>query len=629
MVFIKNIVCFLLIYISPCLADTIYVDCNAPGPIHDGSSWENAFLTIQEGINDANNGDTVIVAEGTYTGDGNRDIDFLGKGITVRSVEPSDPVTVASTIIDCNGSEAEPHRGFCFRSNEGQNSVLDGLTITKGFAPASENFLEDLRGGAIMCNSSSPKILNCIVLNNKSESGGGIYCYHGCPIISNCMIKKNTASDSGGGILFIGGEPTVLRCLIENNSAQECGGIGSHRSNVSIKECLVINNSCQGLGGGICLNSPKYNPSWPKIESCVIRNNKARSGGGISIGNYTTSTIKNCMIVDNEAIRWSGGGLMIANWYPGSDVTIINCTICKNTALSECGGGICSMYGAKIISNCIFWGNKALDGNEIYLGCGSTNKTIVRFTNLSTDPCDVKVCPSTILTYGQGMKNLYPCFVNFNEHDPNLRDYHLLPASPCIDAGDPNFIAEPNETDLDGNPRVQGGCIDMGAYEHFYVESDLRFTPTNLNPKSKGKWIKAHFVLPQGYTIDDVDVNKPAEIWQFGIRSDSIDAFINNENLVEIVASFERSEICNYISGEQTLSLMCVVFGTNGEYFYGIDDVVIKNKHFEQLAKFVLYWLNTDCKMPDWCYGLDFNLDGKVDFQDFAQLDDCCIEILE
>ena len=99
-----------------CRADIITVDDDGPAD----------YTTIQAAIDASNNGDIVVVCPGTYTGGGNRDIDFAGKAITVRSTDPQDQAVVAATIIDFKYQG----RGFYFVTSEGANSVLDGLTIT-------------------------------------------------------------------------------------------------------------------------------------------------------------------------------------------------------------------------------------------------------------------------------------------------------------------------------------------------------------------------------------------------------------------------------------------------------------------------------------------------------------------
>ena len=128
---------------------TIYVDNYGTGD----------FNNIQAAINDAIYGDTVIVADGVYTGPGNRDIDFNGKAITVRSENGP-----GNCIIDCNGTEAEPHRGFYFHNGEDSNSVLDGLTIINGYGPKNGDLFS--HGGAIYCIGSSPTISNCTFTGN-------------------------------------------------------------------------------------------------------------------------------------------------------------------------------------------------------------------------------------------------------------------------------------------------------------------------------------------------------------------------------------------------------------------------------------------------------------------------------
>jgi hypothetical protein len=148
------------------------------------------FGTIQAAIDAAAHGDTVIVTPGTYTGPGNRDIDFGGRAITVRSIDPNDASVAETTIIYCQHSwENVDLRGFHFHSGQDGNSVLEGLTIMNGLA-WSEN------GGAIVTENSSPTIRNCIIRDNSAEAhwghggfGGAISCEdNSSPTIIGCSI---------------------------------------------------------------------------------------------------------------------------------------------------------------------------------------------------------------------------------------------------------------------------------------------------------------------------------------------------------------------------------------------------------------------------------------------------------
>ena len=113
----------------------------------------NIFPTIQEAINNAKDGDIVVVENGIYTEDGNKNISFLGKAITVISENGAD-----LTIIDCNHSG----RGFIFENEEDSLSVLDGFTITNGEVKESS-------GGGIYLHNSSPTMKNVIITDNKAS----------------------------------------------------------------------------------------------------------------------------------------------------------------------------------------------------------------------------------------------------------------------------------------------------------------------------------------------------------------------------------------------------------------------------------------------------------------------------
>ncbi|MHC4501364.1 MAG: LamG-like jellyroll fold domain-containing protein, partial [Planctomycetota bacterium] len=207
------------------------------------------YPTIQAAIDAAVYGDTVIVEPGIYTGTGNRDIDFLGKAITVRSVAPYDPYIVAATVVDCNGTEAEPHRGFYFHSGEDAKSVLDGLTITNGYVWGG--------GGIYAENDSDPMITNCTITGNSGSRGGGLYSSGGNLTLTNCTFIGNSADWGGGGMYIEGetGRATLIGCIFRGNQST-----GDEHAN----------------GGGICSvgGEPGEEPGWElSITGCEISGN--------------------------------------------------------------------------------------------------------------------------------------------------------------------------------------------------------------------------------------------------------------------------------------------------------------------------------------------------------------------
>jgi len=354
------------------------------------------FPTIQSAIDAARGHDVVLVADGTYTGDGNRDLDFKGKAITVRSENGPE-----NCIIDCNGETGE-HRAFYFHNYETAASVVQGLTLTGGNTEGN--------GGAILLAASSPTIRECIINNNTAyREGGAIFCgaggYYGmdtasCPSIENCRIINNTANRFGGGISCDGSNPKISGCTISGNSLTRCRGGG-----IYIERCHII-----------------------KIDNSIISGNSAFRGGGIYV-NRGYLELTGCTIVGNTCDRAKGYG----------------------------GGGV-EGRGSCVINSCIIWDNwpNQIRGFE-YL--------TVTYSNIQNG------------WFGEGNIDLDPCFVvpgywdaNSTPEDANddfwvEGDYHLLPDSPCIDTGDPNYVPDTNETGLDGNPRLVNGIIDMGAYE--------------------------------------------------------------------------------------------------------------------------------------------------------------------
>ena len=386
-----------------------------------GGQYDN----IQSAIDDANDYETIVVTIGTYTGTGNRDIDFGGKVITLRSIDPNNFDIVAETIIDCQGSTSDAHRGFNFHSGEDANSIINGLTITNGGGGIR---------GSIYCYNSGPTIKNCIITNNiMKDHGSGIYCgYDSNAIITNCLITSNTFDPVGygGGIYCYRSSPIITNCIITNNSAV---GHGRH-------------------GGGICCWGADQNSgSNPIVANCIVSGNSAGH---------------------------RGGGLY-AYW---SSPTFVNCTVIGNKALE--GGGIGSFRESNpFVVNCIVRDNIAPDGNQLALintlrvwPWEEITEMTVSHSDIEGGQADVCVDPNMLLHWGQGNIDLDPNFVDpgcwdaNDPCDPNddffvTGNYHLLPGSECIDIGDNNSVPAVSSADIDGEQRIFNDTVDIGADE--------------------------------------------------------------------------------------------------------------------------------------------------------------------
>jgi hypothetical protein len=421
----KSIIYSLIIltYAISSPAATIYVDANGTGD----------YPTIQSAINHASNNNQIILSPGTYVGNGNNGIDITNKSVTIRCY--SGP---SYCIIDCQLSDY----GFYLR--ECSKVCIQGLTIKRGYFHSSSG--QQGSGGAINSWKSNIDIRNCIFTECQAEhTGGAIYLSGtGNCTIENCLFEKCFAGVGGAGGIFHGcSSLTMKRCTFINNATYGSGG-GIHSSMpAKFIDCIIEKNHAS-QGGGFC---SYYVPQV--LKRVVIINNSASSGGGVCTKSGKL-LIKDSLIAGNLADSYSGGGGFKSE---SSMQTILNCSIVENQ--SSLGGGLCADDGSNlVVRNSIIWGNLAVQGSQI---------KAIHDPLIDVNYCDVQ---GSWPDYRNIIDD--PCFVHVGHWEGknwSEGDYSLTCNSFCINAGDPNYVPEPNETDLDGLPRVIGGRVDMGAYE--------------------------------------------------------------------------------------------------------------------------------------------------------------------
>lgn len=361
--------------------------------------------TIQAGIDAAANGDSVLVADGVYMGEGNRNIAFRGMAITVASVNGA-----ANTIIDCE----QRGRGFTFTEGEPDSAILDGFTIKNGQAQ---------KGGAIYCEQASPTIRHCVIVNSQAtggspfDGGGGIYCVHSEARIEECEISSNTAGFAGGGIFcYERPSPTITDCTIADNQAPEGGGVYSNWSSPTITDCIIRENHATRIGGGFACEEH----SLPKIHQCTIVQNVAEQGGGVFSSVTSDPSIVQCVIAENRT-RSDGGGIWCGVSFGG--MRIERCTITQNEASGH-GGGVYAFIetGGFRMTRSIIWENRAGgQGSEIRLIGG-----------VSVTSCDIQ---DGLQQFGAVDQNrIYNQNIDADPQfvDSEDGDYRLLPDSPCI-----------------------------------------------------------------------------------------------------------------------------------------------------------------------------------------------------
>ena len=374
----------------------------APDGEGNGSSWENATGKLDIASGvSSGNNIRVWVKKGTYYGDG---IDEENAFYIMENNR---------VYGSFNGDEG-PDYDLSQRDFVNNATIIDGQGLRRALCQEM-SFDADL--GAIWDGFT--------LQNGAAGSGAGAYL-NNCGTLANCRIINNAATMFGGGVYINSGGSTpnsdLIRCTITGNSAAMGGGI-CDRLGATYDGCIVSNNTGTAKGGGLYL----YNNTSASFANCVFGNNTCKEAAAI---------------------------------YARGSVTAYNCDFVMNLA-TESSGAIFNELTHNKYYNCILWGNLAngqpnqSNGSADFEYCavqGDINGT----GNIALPAENDGEEPGVFVRFAQLPDGAGVDFQN--------ERWALQPNSICLNAGKPNTTGA-GDTDIEGNPRIQKGRIEIGAYE--------------------------------------------------------------------------------------------------------------------------------------------------------------------
>jgi len=500
-------------------AKIIYVDDDAIGA-NDGSSWENAYIYLQDALTDAKTADKPVeirVAQGTYKPNqganqtsGNRNATFqLINNVTIKGGY------AGIGEVDPNVRDAKACKTILTGDLRGNDVAVDDPSDLADGVNRWDNSSHVVTGS----DTNDTAVLDgFVILSGYAVYGGGMYNSYGSPTVSNCTFEDNFAGlndlirGNGAGMYNEYSNPKLVNCTFSRNCVGFRWGFKSSRFTIT--------------GGGM------YNYySNPKLIGCTFTSNVAFSAGGGLSNDYSSPELTDCLFTANI----TGAGGAIFNY--SSNPKLTNCTLAGNIDFSYGHAVACDsedqQYPSRVeFTNCILWNGQ----DQIWNNDAST--IIITY-------CDVQDGWE-----GEGNINEDPLFTKpgywadvndpdivVEPNDPNAvwvdGDYHLKSqagrfdqdsqswvvddvTSPCIDAGDPN-------TPVGHEPMPNGGRINMGAYGGMQQAS---MSPVDVNSISVIS--KASDPIPADEAID-VDLDTILA-WTTGLNAVAHEVYFGTSN---------------------------------------------------------------------------------------------------
>lgn len=414
--------------------------------------------------------------------------------------------------------------------------VLANVTFSGNLAEEETGSVSHARGGGMYAENSTVDLINVIFSNNHAIRGGGLYQDSGQLIISNTIFNNNRAEKGGGGLFISGGQLTVSHTLISDNFSESLsGGLFNAAgrlilTNVDFENNTINGGSGAGLSTGIAQdvtltdinftgNKTPFDSQQNRggglqirqgsgtliLTNATFSNNEAGLGGAIYLDGASSisdgkKVLSNVLISGNRALY--GGGIHCN----AGNLSLINVTLSGNWS-SYYGGAIYNAGQTPTLTNCIIWGNdsqyydldllyNAFDGNMLF------QNSLLQGSGGSGGGWD-----EALGTDGGGNLDADPLFVEpaaASSAPTASGNYRIQEGSPAVDAGCNSPFEEGGdafgvETDLDGNRRIIGGIVDMGAYELVYEEIDTGSLAVTIEP-AEARGLGARWTIDGGTT---------------------------------------------------------------------------------------------------------------------------------
>ena len=467
-------------------ATIIFVKAGAAGA-HTGTSWANAYTSLQDALVSAHAGQQIWVAAGAYqpsqpvvSSDPRSKTFVLKNGVAIyggfagtenllSKRNPSAYITALSGDIGTTGVAGDNAYHVVTGSALDPSTILDGFTIRGGRANGlGDNGL----GGGMFLSSASPTLTNLTFSGNLAKSGGGLWNADGSPTLKKVQFVSNQATSWGGGMYNQGflSNPVLDTVTFDSNSALCGGGLHSDSAAAMMKNVTFRNNHAASTGGGMFATDFGVSP----LTNVTFSGNSANDGGGLYLAE-SGAALNNVTFNANTAAVSGGGMYMITS---SASPTLTNVTFSSNHA-SDNSGGMYNSAGSPLLRNVTFAGN---DGAMMNFGSTPTIYDSILWADGATEIMNSLSLVTIVDSIVKGAHLVPDCLSDGQSvcahilvADPKLgvlrnnggftRTRALGAGSAAIDAGNVTYADGCAGTDQRGVNRPQGGACDIGAYE--------------------------------------------------------------------------------------------------------------------------------------------------------------------